>query len=203
MKSTEDRERGHDVLPERRRFLAGAGACFVLGAAPMAAAHGIGIVKPSLPLPAAVSVLCSDGRRVQLRQILMGQTTAVQLMFTGCSETCPLQGALFASVQDQLAKSGIRLQLLSLSIDPMDDARSLTGWLRRFGAGGRWLAAVPAAQDIEILRDALRAGAATKTAHSAQVYFVDQQARLVWRSEDFPSSEVVVAIARQLSGQTS
>ncbi|MFK3739661.1 SCO family protein [Massilia sp. TN1-12] len=178
--------------------MACAGACLTPGLGPAARAHGIGIVNPPVGLPLDVQVLRSDGVRLPLRRLLLGRTTALQLMFTGCSETCPLQGALFAGVQEQAARSGSRLQLLSLSIDPMDDARSLSAWLRRFGAGRNWMAAVPTAADIDALRKALQAGAPAVPAHSSQVFFVDTGGRLVWRSEDLPPVELVVHIATRL-----
>src|SRR5438105_14608278 len=55
-------------------------------------AHGqVGIVKPAIALP-ATNVVCNDAARRSLQAILQGKTTALQLMFTGFSETCPLQG---------------------------------------------------------------------------------------------------------------
>jgi protein SCO1/2 len=185
----------------RRRFLAAwAGAGLALGRCPTARAHGIGIVTPPVGLPLEVRVLRSDGVRLPLRRLLLGRTTALQLMFTGCGATCPLQGALFAAVQERAVSSGGRLQLLSLSIDPMDDARSLSAWLQRFGAGRNWMAAVPTAADIDVLRTTLQAGAPAIPVHSSQVFFVDRGGRLVWRSEDLPPVELVVGIAARLDG---
>src|SRR5689334_1431335 len=83
------------------------------------------------------SVHTADGRRTDLPGLLTGRTTAIQLMFTGCSSICPIQGALFAELQQRLgdAAKAERLQLLSLSIDPLaDDPPALTAWLQRFGA---------------------------------------------------------------------
>lgn len=182
----------------RRRFLGTAGACLALGMPVLARPHGLGIVDPPVDLPLGMRVLRSDGVRLPLRGLLRGRTTALQLMFTGCSETCPLQGALFAGVQERATVPGGRLQLLSLSIDPMDDARSLAAWLKRFGARKNWLAAVPSASDIDILRTALQAGQASTRSHSSQVFFIDRNGRLVWRSEDLPPVELVAGIAARL-----
>ncbi|MGK6309802.1 SCO family protein [Variovorax sp. DT-64] len=67
------------------------------------------------------------------------------MMFTGCSTVCPIQGALFAALQAAMAaEHSPTLRLLSLSIDPLaDDPAALSAWLRRFGAGPAWSAAVP------------------------------------------------------------
>ena len=79
-----------------------------------------------------------------LQTLLKGHITAVQLMFTGCTATCPIQGAIFADAASQLATAGRELRLLSISIDPLgDDAQALTAWLQRYGAQPqRWGAAV-------------------------------------------------------------
>lgn len=197
---TSDRQGRRHVLAAATAW---AGACLAPGLPPAAWAHGIGIVRPPVGLPLDLRVLRSDGVRLPLRRLLLGRTTALQLMFTGCSETCPLQGALFAGVQEQAARSGNRLRLLSLSIDPMDDARSLSAWLQRFGAGTLWQAAAPSARDIDVLRTSLQAGAPAVPAHSSQVFFVDTGGRLVWRSEDLPPVELVMDIAMRLgAGRT-
>jgi protein SCO1/2 len=184
--------------PARRRILLAAGIHLVLGWPTPARPHDIGIVTPPRALPLHTPVLLDDGRRLPLRRLLLGRTSAVQLIFTGCSASCPLQGALFAGVQQQPVVADGRLQLLSLSIDPMDDAASLSAWLRRFGAQGSWRAAVPAAADIDVLRTALQARAPASSTHSSQVFFVDREGRLVWRSEDFPPAELVAGIATRL-----
>jgi protein SCO1/2 len=164
-------------------------------------AHGgVGLLKPPLALPSGSMVVRSDGMRMPLQSILKGKTTALQLMFTGCSETCPLQGALFAEVQERLpALPAQNIQLLSLSIDPMDDAKALSSWLQRFGARNGWLAAAPTDRDIGALNAVLQQGTPLVKNHSSQVYFIDPRGRLVWRSEDLPPVEVVIHILEHLT----
>lgn len=190
-------EENEVIAPGRRRLMVAAAACCTLALPCAGRAHGIGIVDPPVAIPAGLSVACSNGRRVRLRELLQGRQSLVQLMFTGCSETCPLQGALFAAIQARLATpASSRMLLLSLSIDPMDDARSLSNWLRGFGAGRSWIAAVPSSQDIDVIRASLQDRHAAVPNHSSQVYFIDESMRLIWRTEDLPSAEVVIAIAR-------
>ena len=91
-----------------------------------------------------VTLTLHDGRRATLAALLSGKTTVLQLMFTGCSATCPIQGAVFVALQSRLAAAPATVQLLSISIDALaDDANALAGWRRRFGASPRWLAGVP------------------------------------------------------------
>ena len=72
------------------------------------------------------------GRSIDLSTLLRGKVTAVQLMFAGCSSTCPIQGAVFAAVAQQVKAPDA--QLLSLTIDPLGDSpQALRSWLGRFG----------------------------------------------------------------------
>jgi protein SCO1/2 len=186
----------------RRRFMRAMTASALGSFFPaIGSAHGgIGMLRPPLTLPSGSTVIRSDGVRMPLQSILQGKTTAMQLMFTGCSETCPLQGALFADVQERLpALPAKNIQLLSLSIDPMDDAKALSSWLQRFGARNSWLAAVPTDRDIAALNAVLQQGTPLVKNHSSQVYFIDPQGRLVWRSEDLAPVEVVIHILEHLA----
>ena len=182
----------------RRRWMLAAGAYLILAAPVIAQAHNVGIVKPKIAIPGDLPVVRSDGARLSLRELLRGRRTLLQLMFTGCGETCPLQGALFAAVRGRFAAAvDGKNQLLSLSIDPMDDPATLSTWLRQFGAGQGWIAAVPSARGIEVMRTSLQSGADTASAHPSQVFFIDESEQLIWRTEDFPSTEIVIGIGKR------
>lgn len=184
----------------RRRFLASAAGIALLGAMPLtASAHGeVGPVQPPQSMP-AIKVLRHDGTSTTLQALLNGKTTALQLMFTGCSETCPLQGALFSAVQQRIPQAmRAQVQLLSLSIDPLgDDPRALAKWLHQFGAGQQWVAAVPVVKDLDRLRTALTESGKSRDDHTGQIYLFNQKGLLVWRTEDLPPTDVVV---RQIEG---
>lgn len=182
----------------RRRQLLCAAALSGLGLAPLASAHGVGAVRPPLALPRQLLVQRHDGARVELGSVLMGRLTALQLMFTGCSEVCAIQGAVFASVQAALKQHPIRCQLLSMTIDPNDDATAMSSWLRRFGAQPGWSGIVPLGDALTVTRRALQNGAAPG-GHSSQVCFIDERCDVVWRSEDLPTPDVVLRILQRLS----
>ncbi|SDD36304.1 protein SCO1/2 [Cupriavidus sp. YR651] len=163
---------------------------------------GTGPVEPLLPAPDAW-VVDQTGQRRRLADMLQGNVTALQTMFTGCSSVCPLQGAMFGAVQEGLPRLRGRypLRLVSLSIDPLSDTpKALHEWLQRMGAGPSWRGAVPAG-DVEKLRTALagRAPAENIDRHSTQVYFFNAAAQLCWRSPPLPQPEEVLAVMGHLA----
>ncbi|MDM0116402.1 SCO family protein [Variovorax sp. J22R133] len=140
-----------------------------------------------------------DGAASNLTAQLHGGSTAVQLMFTGCSTVCPIQGALFSALQSALlAERDATTRLLSLSIDPLaDDPAALSAWLRRFGAMPTWSAAAPAIEALDPMLLLFKGGAVAGDRHTGQVYLFDGYSRLVWRTSELPpAAEVMTALRR-------
>lgn len=158
--------------------------------------HG-GRIDPPLAVPAWPVVL-ADGRRTALSGLLRGRTTAVHAMFTGCTTTCPIQGAVFQQVQALLPDLEARgVQLLSLSLSPLEDSpQRLQAWLGRFGAGPGWLAASPEVGRLDDLLALLFGGARPGglADHATAVALVDRRAELVWRTRQLPGAEALAAM---------
>ena len=57
--------------------------------------HGHGKIAPPVPVP-DVPVARQDGISTTLLPIVKGHVTAVQLMFTSCTTTCPIGGAILS-----------------------------------------------------------------------------------------------------------
>jgi protein SCO1 len=186
-----------------RRWLLGAAAATLLPR--KAAAHGVlGPVEPARPAP-ALGLTLHDGRQASLPALLQGRLTALQLMFTGCSATCPIQGAVFASLQRQVLGRVPGAQLLSVSIDPLsDDARALAAWRARFEARPEWIAAAPPVRHAELMLDFVAgrpANASASDRHSAQTYLFDAKARLAYRCAEFASAADIAAAMQALARQ--
>ena len=191
------------ALSRRQCLLAGAGLLACTGPAPHADAHAaFGPVTPP-QAPPALSLTGTDGQAAALKNLLKGHVTAVQLMFTTCSATCPIQGAIFADAQARLAAAGKGLRLLSISIDPLGDSpQALKQWLGRFGAQPpRWAAAVPRVQDVDTLIDFLRGRTSGVDRHTAQAFLFDAQARLAFRTADMPAGGDLVTLMQQLAAR--
>jgi protein SCO1/2 len=190
---------GSDTV-DRRRWLAMAVAVPLAVAGPGSPrAHApFGRVEPPQPAP-ALPLRGADAVVRRFDRKLLGRVTAVQLMFTGCTATCPLQGALFGAVAQRLAVGDARL--LSLSVDPLnDDPKALSAWLARFGTSAVWQAAAPRIEDVDRLYDHLAGRDGGADRHSTQVFLFDRRARLVYRTPELPPVahvlEVLEAIDR-------
>ena len=85
------------------------------------------------------SLIERSGRRVTLGD-LRGKVWIANFIYTNCTDTCPLQSARMAKLQDDF--SGERdLRLVSITVDPARDTpRVLAEYATRFGADSkRWL----------------------------------------------------------------
>jgi protein SCO1 len=187
--------------PQRRQAL----ALLTALAAPQVIAQSatpshepFGPLRPPLPAP-KLQLTADDSKRVELTDRLRGRITALQLMFTTCSATCPIQGALFGAVAPLLTNQR-EMQLLSLSIDPLGDSpQAVRTWLARFGTHANWQAAVPRVEDVDRLLDFVRGRAPGADRHTAQVYLFDRQARLAYRTADMPPARFIADTMGELS----
>jgi protein SCO1/2 len=209
---------------QRRRWIQQAGA-LLAGAAVLRAGRAAEAVAPSVRhshLPfgpivptraiAPLPIVTHSGAKADLSTLLRGKTSAVQLMFTGCSATCPIQGALFAQAQELLAGrpqgvDGTGLQFVSLSIDPLGDPPDrLNAWLRRFGPAKDWWAGAPRVADVERMIDGFGRDGEPRSGrsdpHTGQVFIVDRRGELAYRTQGMPSAQSIVEALRLVASRT-
>jgi protein SCO1/2 len=181
-----------------RRALVLLGCAAAMPAVTRADANGQpGVQSPRRRAP-DLSLTDQAGRQTALRVLLEGKVSVLQLMFTGCSNVCPIQGALFAGLEPSI-RSLPATQLLSISIDPLGDSPAeLRKWLAKFSAGSSWHAAVPADADLVRLKSWLGGSESDSfDRHTTQIFLVDSTASLCWRSTELPSvGEVLTAVRR-------
>jgi protein SCO1/2 len=168
------------------------------GVALVAADHGR--VDPPVAVPDIAVHRAGGGVVARLAALLRGRATALHLMFTGCSSVCPIQGAIFQQVQallpDQQAR---RIQLMSLSIDPLDDTpRAMRAWLARFGARDGWVAVAPEPKDLDLVLDLFGQGRNAVESHATQVNIIDRHGELVFRTPQLPSADAIANILRRV-----
>ncbi len=191
------------MLTDRRRWLQSAAVGALIPGLSVMAHQRAGPVTPSRAMP-QLQVVGSTSQTLELSQWMRGRITAVQLMFTGCSATCPIQGATFAQAQQQLAQASLRLALLSVTIDPLnDDPRALAGWLQRFGATPpRWTAVAPVLSQADNLRRFLLGSSGAQPSstaeHTTQVFLFNTRAELVFATSELPSGDQVARLMSAL-----
>ena len=190
----------------RRSLFFSLATALALPSAKAADVHGkVGPVRPPVAVP-DFEVVSSDGRTRQLRDMLAGRVSAVQLMFSRCRSICPIEAATFARVQDAPADNlADRIQLMSLSIDPATDTPEvLKAWLQRFGARQGWGAFAPSITGLALVRSFFDQGSGFGEDHSTAMYVIDSNARLVWRSSELPApddvAKLLVGMNRRLTG---
>lgn len=204
--------------PLTRRRVLGAGALLLAGAAhgqgrervdPREAARSshfpFGPVVPTRSLE-RWAVITHRGTTTDLPALLRGRFSAVQLMFTTCSATCPIQGALFAEAQRLVGGAAFAPQFLSVSIDALGDTpEKLAAWLKGFGAGPQWGAALPRVADVDAIVDRLGSGGEKRPPgpdpHTGQVYLFDRKAELVMRTPSMPTPAQIADALRQVAAR--
>ena len=186
--------------PSRRavlRSIAAGAVPLLWGARALSQDHGR--VRPPVTAP-DLPVVRNDGAHTTLGALLGHHATALQVMFTACSTTCPIQGAIFERVQklipDQIARG---VQLVSLSVDPEHDTAAALGrWLRRFHARPGWIAVAPRAQDVEQVRTFAGRGRSLSDNHSTQVQLLNREGLVVWRTGELPEAEEIAGLLRRI-----
>jgi protein SCO1/2 len=158
-----------------------------------------GPVVPARLIP-GWQVVTNRGESTNLAALLRGRVTALQLMFAGCSATCPIQGALFEQAQRELRET-TDAQLISVTIAPLADTPAVLGsWLRNFDAGPGWLGVRPRVEDLEQIFTVLAGGGEKRPAgpdpHTGQVYIMNRRAELVFRTPSMPPAQQIVAALR-------
>lgn len=183
----------------RRPVLAGLAASLGLYALPAFGHDGIGPVKPPVEVP-DIDVILSNGLRGSLREQLLGRVTAVQLMFSKCKSICPIEAATFVRTQEALASQfSDDIQLLSLSIDPLNDTpHVLSAWLESLDARPGWAAFSPIGTDLPRVRQFFDGASNLGEEHSTAMSLVNRAGLLVWRTSELPAPDEVVELLRRI-----
>jgi len=120
-----------------------------------------------LPLPGApaatrwgadyfpdVVLTTQDGTQVRFYDDLVkGKAVAINVIYTSCTDECPLETARMAQVQRLLAgRMGRDIAFYSISIDPeRDTPKVLKAYADKFGVGPGWLFLTGRKEDIRLL----------------------------------------------------
>ncbi|MGE8111095.1 SCO family protein [Pseudomonas sp. NPDC086566] len=96
-----------------------------------------------------------DGKQVRFfDDLIKDKVVAINFIFTGCSDSCPVETARLRQVQKILGdRVGKDIFLYSISIDPYNDTpATLKRYAEKFGIGPGWTLLTGEPDDIEQLR---------------------------------------------------
>lgn len=102
---------------------------------------------------------------VSMVQDLRGKVLLVNFIYTRCTDTCPIQTARMAALQQELVRQGIgfdQLRLVSISVDPEQDTPAvLQAYAERHRAapGGWHFLTGPAEQVRQVIVEGFKVGA--------------------------------------------
>lgn len=107
---------------------------------------------PNIPL------LTQEGEKVHFfDDLIKDKVVAINFIFTGCTDSCPVETARLRQVQKILGdRVGKDIFLYSISIDPYNDTpATLKRYAEKFGIGPGWTLLTGEPDDIEQLRRSL------------------------------------------------
>ncbi|MDF9621117.1 SCO family protein, partial [Pseudomonas entomophila] len=107
---------------------------------------------PNIPL------LTQNGQQVHFYDdLIKGKVVAINFIFTGCGDACPVETARLRQVQKLLGERvGQDIFFYSISIDPYNDTpTTLKRYAEKFAIGPGWMLLTGEAADIEQLRRSL------------------------------------------------
>jgi protein SCO1/2 len=125
-----------------------------------------------------------SGKTVESEQ-LRGTIWIADFIYTDCQDTCPIQSAEMARLQDEL--SAQKVKLLSFSVNPDKDTPSvLSQYADRFRASSdRWLFLTGGQEEIKnLVQNGFRLSVATASSdpgvilHSPRLVLIDRQAQI-------------------------
>jgi protein SCO1/2 len=106
--------------------------------------------------------------------IIKGNTAAVNFIFTTCTTTCPQTTAIFRRVQQLLTERGVRVKLVSISVDPTTDTpERLHVFAEEFKAGPGWTFVTGDKTAIDSLLRALDVSVGDKNNHTPRILIIN------------------------------
>jgi len=133
------------------------------------------------PFPASSSwipdtqVYDQNGKKLNFySDIIKGNTAAVNFIFTTCTTICPQTTAIFRRVQQLLTEGGVRVKLVSISVDPATDTpERLHVFAEEFKAGPGWTFVTGDKTAIDSLLRALDVSVGDKNNHTPRILIIN------------------------------
>ena len=142
-----------------------------------------------------------DGRRVRLKADAMAdRLVVIDFVYTTCTTTCPLQSALFATLQHRLGdRVGRDVALVTVTVDPVRDTPPrLKELADRFGARSGWTFLTGSPPAVEEVLRAFDVYTPSFANHPPAVLVGDARSGEWLRYVGFPRAEQVLKAVEAL-----
>lgn len=118
-----------------------------------------------------VRIYDQNGKQLNFyTDLIKGKTVAINFIFTTCTASCPPLTATFRKVQQNAAERGLRVQLISISVDPtVDTPERLHAFAEKFNAGPGWTFVTGDKGEIDSLLQGLGAAVTNKNDHTPMI----------------------------------
>ncbi len=136
-----------------------------------------------------IELVSSHSTTQKLATVMGDEPVMLNFIFTTCNAICPIMAATFMEVQKKAAKQGIKVKLVSVSIDPEQDTPSaLADFARKYHAGANWEFYTGDKTNIIDLQKAFNTYRGNKMNH-IPITFMRRNAKARWiRVEGFASA---------------
>lgn len=149
-----------------------------------------------------IPILDQDGRPMHFyRDLIQGQTVAIEFIFTTCTTVCRPLTATFRKVQKDLGDAkGIRL--ISISVDPETDRPEvMKAYANTFGAEPGWTFVTGEKTEIDRLRKALNAFSGDKADHTPMVLIGNDRTNRWTRASGLSKASALAGTIREAIAQ--
>jgi len=99
-----------------------------------------------------------NGIRVNLKNLLQtNKPVMLDFIYCSCTTTCPVLSTTYANIQNRIAPDTQRVQLVSISVDPVNDTpQAMKGYLNRYHAKPGWEFLTGSIEEIDKVLKAFR-----------------------------------------------
>lgn len=154
-----------------------------------------------------VTLTTQHGKQVRLYEdLLKGQSVAINVIYTSCTDECPLETARMAEVQRLLGEhAGKDVQFYSISIDPEHDTPEvLKAYAEKFNAGPGWLFLTGKKEDIKLVTRKLglsrNSDAANRDGHASSLMLGNEPAGQWMRNSAVDNPRFLATTMRNFFG---
>ena len=117
------------------------------------------------------SIYDQNGKELNFySDLIAGKTVAINFIFTTCTASCPPLTATFRRVQEDAAKRGLDVSLISISVDPtVDTPERLRAFAEKYKAGPGWTFVTGDKSQIDWILSGLGVAITNKNDHTPMI----------------------------------